>query len=42
VAHDEADGVGGSARSRWLGVSPRVAAALELEIGSGGHGHPVL
>jgi len=42
VACGEADGVGDSARSRRLDVSLRVAAALELEIGSGGHGHPVL
>ena len=42
VARGEADGIGDSTRSRRLGVSTRVAAALELEIGSGGHEHLVL
>ena len=42
MVHGEVDGVSGSARSQWLGVSARVAVALELEIGSGGHEHPVL
>ena len=42
MAHGEADGVSDSTRSLWLGISARVAAALELEIRSGGHGHSVL
>ena len=32
MAHGETDGIDGGARSRWLGVSGRVAAALELRL----------
>ena len=42
MARGEVDGVGGSARSWRLVVSVKMAAALEFEIGSGGHGHPIL